>query len=272
VIEGILQARPETRLDYDWIGDAQLLSAMLKMKGTPEAVAQILGRKVSEVKNVLQALAEADIYLKDWAKAEGEYNRVAEDGEQLFKDLPGLIEGKRSTLQEASRAIAWTMFDNRRNVEGRLYNYNVAFGKRAEDVLERLADDLGLPLAAEPADDGAQFDFEAGEDEGATNYQPLIDALKDNSRKGAVFETLSEICISVVESEKDKKSQGAALRAVSTANAKLAEVDLTRAAKDTYEAIEHQLMSIMERAKALSNKLRAIRSSLEARKSGVEKS
>ena len=69
-IEAALQAKPETRLDYDWIGDAKLLAAMLKIKGRVEDVAGMLGRRVAEVKTTLQALNEADIYLKDWVGAE----------------------------------------------------------------------------------------------------------------------------------------------------------------------------------------------------------
>jgi hypothetical protein len=258
-IEAILQARPETRLDYDWIGDAQLLSAMLKMKGTPDAVAQILGRKVSEVKNVLQALSEADMYLKEWAQAEGEYNRVAEDGEQLFKDLPGQVQGKPSALQDASRVIAWALFEGRRKLEGRLYNYNVTFGKRAEDVLERMADELGVSLTTDGGENAGDYDFDMGESSGEVSYQPLIDVLRDDVRKSDAFDTLVEICVSVVESEKDKKSGNAALKAISAANSKLAEVDLSRASRDTYETIERQLLSIIQRANDLRTKMTGIR-------------
>lgn len=259
-MEGVLQARPETRLDYDWIGDAQLLSALLRMKGTPEAVAKLLGRKVSEVKNSLQALAEADLYLKDWAKAEGEYSRVADAGEQLFKDMPGMLQGKSAGLQEASRVIGWTLFENRKKLEGRVYAYNVAIGKRAEDVLDRLSDDLGLSLTSETSTAEGEFDFDLGEETSQANYQPLVDVLKDDVRKEEAIDSLIDICVSVVESEKDKKSGSAALKAITAAHAKLAEVDLTRAAKDTYDAIDRQLSSIVSRTNDLRNRLEKLRS------------
>lgn len=259
-MEGVLQARPETRLDYDWIGDAQLLSALLRMKGTPEAVAKLLGRKASEVKNSLQALAEADLYLKDWAKAEGEYSRVAEAGEQLFKDMPGMLQGKSASLQDASRVIGWTLFENRKKLEGRVYAYNAAIGKRAEDVLDRLSDDLGLSLTTETSTADGEFDFDLGEETGQASYQPLIDILKDDTRKGEAIDSLIDICVSVVESEKDKKSGSAALKAITAAHAKLAEVDLTRASKETYDAIDRQLSSIVSRANDLRIRLEKLRS------------
>ena len=254
-IEAALQAKPETRLDYDWIGDAKLLAAMLKIKGRVEDVAGMLGRRVAEVKTTLQALNEADIYLKDWVGAEGEYSRVSEHGEQLFKDLPSLIQGKPEALQEASRSVAWSLFENVGKLEGRLYNYNSVFGKRVEDVLDRLAEELGVAVVEEPRADGEEFDFELDGGPSQASYQPLIDALKDQSTRAEAVDLLVEIAVSVVESEKDKKSGGAALKAITSANAKLAEVDLSRAAPDTYVAAERQLSSVMKRATELQEKL-----------------
>lgn len=259
-IEGVLQARPETRLDYDWIGDAELLKAMLQVKGKVEEVAKHLNRKVGEVKTSLQALAEAEIYLKDWAKAEGEYNRVAEAGEQLFKDLAGQINGKSTGLQDASRAIAWTLFENGTKLEGRLYNYNVAFGKRAEDVLDRLAEDMGVPLDGNKNGDDTGLEFEIGEDSSEIGYRPVIEVLRDDARKAEAIDALIEICISVVESERDKKSESAALKAVTAANARLAEVDLSRAGINTYDAIERQLAAVIQRASTLKTSIENLRS------------
>jgi len=258
-IEAVLQARPETRLDYDWIGDAQLLSALLKIKNTPEAVAKVLGRKPNEVKNVLQALSEADIYLKDWVMAPSEYNRVAEHGEQLFKDMPSRLEGKPAALQDASRAIAWTLFENGTKLDGRLYSYNIAFGARAADVLDQLADDLGISLETDGVEAGDDYDFDIGEDSANVSYVSLINILKESARKDEAVEILIDICDSVKESERDKKSGSAALKAITIANAKLAEVDLSRAARETYESIESQLTSVIQRAGALQAKIKDIR-------------
>lgn len=272
-IEAILQARPETRLDYDWIGDAQLLAAMLEVRGTVEAVAKRLGRKASEVRNALQALAEADMYLKDWAKAEGEYRRVAEDGEQLFKDLPSLLNGKPLQLQEASRAIAWALFDNRGKLEGRVYNYNVAIGKRAADVLDRLSDELGVSIpekqsaeAAETQDD--DFEIAIGAEDADDDYRELINSLQDEDKRDESVEALIEICTSIVESEKDKRSGTAALKAITGANAKLAEVDLSRADPSTYEAIQKQLSAIGTRASKLQASLTQIATTADETSSG----
>jgi hypothetical protein len=266
-IEAILQARPETKLDYNWIGDAELLTAMLEVWKTPDAVAKRLGRKAAEVRNVLQALAEADIYLAEWVKAKGEYGRVAEDGEQFFKDLPGLLQGKSVQLQDASRVIAWTLFENREKLEGRIYRYNIAIGKRAEDVLDRLAEERGINVEAQGAGshDGEDFDFDVGEADDTYDYQPLIGLLKEPGAESDIIDSLVDICTGVVESEGQKKSGAAALKAIAGAHAKLAEIDLTRAAADTYDAMERQLTAIVERASTLLTKLRTYQEHLPER-------
>ncbi len=258
-IEAALQAKPETRLDYDWIGDAKLLAAMLRIKTRVEDVADRLNRRPGEVRTTLQALNEANIYLKDWRGAEGKYSLVAETGEQFFKDLPGHLLNKPEPLQEASRVLAWSLFDNVAKLDGRLYNYNAVFGKRATDVLDRLAEELGLP-ATEPEQvdtDDFSFDLEGGSS--GPSYQPVIDALKDTSRRTEAIDALVEISVSVVESEKDKKSGGAALKSITSANAKLAEVDISKATPQSYEAADRQLASIVKRATDLQERLAKLR-------------
>lgn len=267
-IEGKLQARPEVRLDYDWIGDAKLLSKMMKAKGTSDAVADFLGRRRAEVKNALQALEEADMYLHDWVNAAGEYSRVAENGEQLFKDIASQLQGKTAATQDASRALAWTLFENRTKLDGRLYNYNISFGKRAEDVLNQLAEEFGIETSSSAEHGANDFEFDIEDDGTVVNYQPLISLLKDDPRKEEATESLIAICNSIIASEKDMKSGGAALKAISVANAKLAEVDLTRATQNTHLAIQQQLNSIVERATVLQAKLRTIIDQSETKSSG----
>jgi len=258
-IEAALQAKPETRLEYDWIGDAKLLAAMLRIKTKVEDVADKLNRKKTEVSNTLQALNEANIYLKDWRGAEGKYSLVTETGEQFFKDLPGHLQNKPVPLQEASRVLAWSLFDNVAKLDGRLYNYNAVFGKRAADVLDRLAQELGLPAdESEQVVDG-DFAFDLEEGSAGPNYQAVIDTFKDTTRRDEAIAALVEISVTIVESEKDKKSGGAALKSITSAHARLAEVDISKATPDSYEAADRQLTNIVKRATDLQLALTKLR-------------
>lgn len=256
-IEAALQAKPETKLDYDWIGECQLINRLLDLGRKPEEIAERLNRRKKDVENMLQALAEANLYLKDWAHAEGEYSRVARDGEQFFRDLPALLAGKDPQLQEASRVIAWTLFDNRASLGDRLYAFNAAVGKRAADVLHRLSSTLEIPLSGENSRDieAQEFDVDLDAEQAAISYEAVVAALQGSERREEVVEALIEECRGVVESERHIKSGAAALRSVTTAHSKLSEVDLTKADPATYAGIEKQLDAVLQKASALKTSL-----------------
>ncbi|MFH2135703.1 MAG: hypothetical protein ABII81_11115 [Pseudomonadota bacterium] len=263
-IEASLQGRPETKLDYDWIGDGELINRLIGMGRSTKQVAEQLRRNEKDIKNAIQALTEADLYLKEWARAEGEYSRIREDAEQLFKDLPKRLENKDANLAQASRVIAWSLFENREKLPSRIYDFNPAFGKLSSDVLDRVASDLGLStsvdVAAKKANSGTDdFSIDFDDEDQSVSYDSVIDALKDESTRDEAIEVLIEAAQSAIEMEKGQKSGEAALKALSQANGKIASVDLSRAAPSSYLKIKKQLDTIEN----LCSKLRATLKELE---------
>ncbi len=255
-IEANLQAKPETKLDYDWIGDAQLINRLVHMGRSTKDVADRLNRGENDIKNALQALAEADIYLRDWAAAPGEYSRVRDDAGQLFKDLPKLVAGKDQALQQGSRAIAWSLFENRDKLPGRIYAFNPAIGKLAADVLERLSEELDVPITAD-ADEGdsggLEIDFS---DENDVDYSALIDRLQDEATKEEAVDALVEACQAAIDAQAGKNSTKAALKAITQAHSKLASVDVSTAAPETRPGILKQLESIAALVIKLQDKVK----------------
>lgn len=255
-IEAGLQAKQETKLDYDWVGDAQLMSALMRLPTT--TVTKRLNRGDKEIRNTIAALAEADLYLKEWVGAPGKYSLVRDDAEQLFKDIPKRLDGKDAALQQASRVIAWTLFDNRKKLTGRIYDYNVAFGKRAGEVLENLSEKLGISIEAPTSfgeNDDEEFAVDFGDDDVAVNYDEIIDQLRDPDANPEIIDSLIEFAGSAVESERGLRSGQAALKAVTQAHAKLMAVDISRAAPDSRVAMKRQLEGIEQLAKLLLGKL-----------------
>ena len=257
-IEARLQAKPETKLDYDWIGDCLLIQKLLDLGRTTAQVADRLNRKQSEIKNALAALGEATVYLKDWAKAEGDYTKVR-DSEQFFKDLPGLIQGKEEGLADASRVIAWNLFENRDQLDDRLYAFNTVVGKNAADVMDRVAERLGIPLSGDTVEDDGSFAVDVDVPDTVPVYQPVIDALRDPAKKIEALDVLIEVSRGVLEQERGRKSSGAALKAIITANTRLSEVDLSRADPSSYSAMDRQLEQIIKRATDLRATLARLR-------------
>jgi hypothetical protein len=110
-------------------------------------------------------------------------------------------------------------------------------------------------------DSDSQDDFSIDLDDGGEGftYDTLIDALKDDTTKEDAIEALIEAALSAIEAEKGQKSGEASLKALAQANGKIASVDLTRAAPETYGKIKKQLDTI----ETLCTQLRAKLNELE---------
>lgn len=259
-IEAYEQARPQTKLEYDWIGDAQLVRRQINKGRTPKQVADQIRRNEADIKNLLQSIDEADLYLNEWAKKPGQYSIVSGDAEQIFGDIPKKLVGKPVPLQDASRAIAWSLFENRDKITGRIYSYNAAFGKLAETVLADMAEQLDIETV-EISDTSADDDFLIDIDlpSVSTDYTPIINALRSEETKAEAVDVLIDACQSAIERENGQKSKGAALKALVQVHSKLAAVDLTMAGKDTYSSIQKQLDSIGTLLTKLNGKLVTLR-------------
>ncbi|MGQ3048287.1 MAG: hypothetical protein ACT6Q8_03855 [Niveispirillum sp.] len=261
-IEANLQAAPETKLAYDWIGEAQLINRLINLGRTPKQVAVQLHRKERDIKYAIQTLAEADLYLKEAPGTSGSYSDIREDAEQLFGDLPKLLEGKSESMKEASRVIAWTLYQNKGRLEGRLYDYNDAIGALADDVLDRVADELGIATedGGDDADAECSGDFavDLGSEPQTTNFSGVIEALKAPENDAAI-EALIEATQTVIQLDKGQKSGSAALKSVQQAHTKLASVDISRADKTTLPKIAKQLEAIKVVVRDMEMKLAKLR-------------
>lgn len=260
-IEANEQARAPTKLDYDWIGDAQLVRRQVNKGRHPKVVATQLRRTEADVRNLLQSIDEADLYLNEWAEKPGQYSIVSGDGEQIFGDLPKRLSGQSVPLQSASRAIAWSLFDNRDKVPGRVYSYNAAFGKLAPVVLASIAEQLNITTSdAEDADadDGFAVDISSG-NAASEDYTGIIAALKSPDTKDDAVEALIDASISALERDRGQKNKGAALKALAQVHAKLAGIDISTAGVGTYTGIGKQLESIRELVSKLDTKLDAMK-------------
>jgi hypothetical protein len=212
----------------------------------------------------LQALDEADLYLADWAGKPGQYALVSGDAEQIFADIPKKIANKDARLQDASRVIAWSLFENRGDLPGRVYSFNAAFGKLAPQVLELLADELDLEEATSTDDDDSEEEFfvDIDGDGLGPNYQPIIDALRHEETKEDAVRALIDACETAMEREKGQKSEKAALKALSQVNAKLTGIDVLAAGEKT-------LLPMMKQIETIRGVLDKIEAKIGERQKGI---
>lgn len=243
-IEADLQAKRETKLDYDWIGDAQLIRRQVsKENRTTKAVAERLRRSKQDIENSLQALDEADLYLSEWIEKPGEYEEVLA-GQQIFGDLPKALAKKDVNLQNASRAIAWSIYENRDKISGRVYRLNPAFGKLAPKVIELLEERLELPTQSEDDFGGDDFAIEIDVDDAVPDYSGVIEALRDDIDRDETVNTLVDACETAIELANGQRNEEAALRTLALVNSKLTGLDAHTAGEATLTAMIKQIQSI----------------------------
>jgi len=269
-IELNLQGRKQTKLDYDWIGTARLIIRQIERGRKPLDIAKRMRLKETEVKLIQKSMIEAELYLKEWLDRPGELSLVSGDAEQFFTDLSKQLAKTPEGLENASRAIAWTLFTNRKDVPGRLYNYTSTFGELTQDVLdivseslemEDLDDEIDIDLPENAiSEEGEDFFIDFEEEAAQHSYVPIIEALKNPDTKDEATTVVIQACQSVIEKKKEQKSEKAALSAIKAANSKLASVNLKEARPDDYVAIRKQLDNIAITVSSLQSDLTKLES------------
>lgn len=256
-IEVRLQMRSETKLPYEWVNESLAIQELLNNGKSFIDIARLMNKKKQEVELADQALIEADIYLREWVGSPGKYQLV-EDGEQFFGDLAKGLIGKQSDNLEISRRFAWALF-KAENLTGRVYAYKFSFSDRTDEVIESLVDRLGIDMTSQHENSNEEreddLDIDISNEEDVTSLAPLIDFFDDTSRRKQVTNELVAICDNMIEMNRQGEIGGRALVAVQSANNKLQEVDLSKAEESTYDAIGHQLSSVIERAEKLKKGL-----------------
>lgn len=243
-VEVRLQMKQRTELDYDWINECIAVRELKECKKSDKELMALMNKKKAEIYASLNALAEADLYLTEWLNRPGDYEAI-EDAEQFFYDMGENVSGKTGEAQEVSRRIAWLLADRRKLLKRRVYDFKPMFGKRSDEVATKMAERFGVELeddAASP-DDDEEFAVDIDATPGPT-LKPLIDLLGDPARRDELGSELVNVCEGIIEIERGNKDRQMPLLMVQTANSKLAEIDMTRAAPDSFDAIAKQLDAI----------------------------
>lgn len=253
-IEVRLQMRSETKLPYEWVNESLAIRELLDGGKSYDHIAELMNKRRREVELANQALEEADIYLREWASAPGEY-QIVEDGKQFFEDLAKGLSGKQGQSLEVRRRFAWALF-KAKNLRTRVFAYNFSFSNRTEEVATSLIDRLGVDMASSKKKENENdIEIDIGDEDEADSLAPLIDIFDDESRREEATDELIAICDHMMEMGRQDKIGGMALAAIQLANRKLHEVDLSKSDSSKYDAIESQLDSVIEKAGKLKEEL-----------------
>lgn len=270
-IETRLQELPETKLPYGWVNETLKIRRQLEQKSKNEVQIAGMRRKTpGDIRKMLSALGLAEIYLRDWRKAPGDYRLIEKGGEQFFFDLVTRLKNKDGELREANLRMAWMLFDNRDSLGQRIYAFNKVLGEKAEQVLQQLAERLELN-DNEPEGDGLPADdleIDLGPPSATSSLAPVISVFDDKDRRDEVFDELRAVCQTVLDTGQATAAGKAALRAAQDANTRLTEIDLGTADPKTHDGILRQLDEILHRAQSLRSQLNQIKNGSNSPASG----
>ncbi|WP_354674860.1 hypothetical protein [Cupriavidus alkaliphilus] len=256
-IEVRLQMKRRTELPYNWIDEAIAIRELRDSGKSVKDLAALMNKSKGDIEDAINALAEADLFLSDRRGTPGDYESI-ESAKELFFDMGASLSAKQGESQELSRRFAWTLIEKRGRggLPGRVYNFNPMFGKKADEVAERLAERMGVELQAgdgeygDTQDDDFDINIVGGSE---VSYKPLIALFDDPTAREELGDELLEVWDSIVEADKGKKRAQQPLNLIQQANSKLTEVDLTGAAPASLVAIEKQLDAIEGNVARLRN-------------------
>ena len=133
---------------------------------------------------------------------------------------------------------------------------NPAIGKLAADVLERVSEELEVPISAGAEEGGTgELEIDFGQ-ESEVDYAALIERLRGDATKDNAIDALVEACQAAIEAQAGKISTKAALKAITQAHSKLVSVDVSSAAPETYPGMLKQLESIASIVVKLQDKVK----------------
>ncbi|MCA1040549.1 hypothetical protein LCM00_13630 [Bacillus infantis] len=264
-IEFKLQMTRQTILPYDWIPEGWAIKEMLDSGVPKQKIADLMRKNTSELDNHIIAVDQAELYLTEWADSPGDYSKLDDQKEQIFKDIAKNLKNKNGEDFEASRYIGFILADNSRELGTRVYDYKGAFGTSSTEVIERLARRYELDLSQAPDDNLEQFEleFDLEEEIPVRSYRPVIDLLKDKTKSYELVENITDIFDGIKAERDDRNAGRLALKKVKEAYTKLMEADISRSDESTYDSIEQQLTSIKQRIERLEHDLGLARGSGE---------
>jgi len=259
LIESELQMRPETKLQYDWIPRRLKLRYELNDLKIDRAQIKEVYRfkRETDINKELQQLDLVDEYLQ-FIGAPGQY-KLAEQSEQIFKELQATLKDKSPEEAQRSRQVAFLLIKHPQALGTRVYDYRNAFGKDLNRVLEQFAIENNIQLPeASPSDDTNIVAAEDSDDplagmnkKPSRRYAPLTPLLQNTPKSKDVAEHIARIYDSIKEEQKEEDKRKAGLKAAQDANRLLHSINLAESDPDTFPSIMAQLEVVITKAQKI---------------------
>lgn len=253
-IEVRLQMTPETRLPYGWVNECLAINDLYHRGRSIEKISKLMRIDEPKVKDKLLMLNEIELYLKEWKATPQDYDQLS-DAEEIISQVSGKLKKKEGVQKEIARHIAWILLDQR-GKDGRVYELRETTGNLTQSVVEKLQEVYSGEISEEGPETGDDLEIDlgsiGGDQKREENIITFLRGSKDNDQKQ---QEIVNICRVVVETKKNIQAGNMALKSVTDANAKLIEINLSTADKNTYPGIQKQLNTIKKRVDFLLGEL-----------------
>jgi len=258
LIELRLQAVPQTLLPYEWVNDALLIRDMMTdLKSEDRVAKEMKGlRKASELRLRVLALELGEQYLA-WRGTPDDFDELI-PREQLFGDMAKYLKDKVGDELEASRLIGFVLGEHRSDFGTRLYEYNMAFSTKTEEVIQSASKMLNIDLSPPkplPDDEDLEIFLPQPSGDGVVSYKPFITELRNLNKSVQIKDAIKTACDDIRERDAGVAQGLLALRAAQGAARMLAGIDLTKAEPATYAELEAQFAVIRGRVQVLEREL-----------------
>jgi hypothetical protein len=259
-IEFQLQMQQETKLPYEWAIQCLSVRELAQSGISHEEIKYMmrLGPR-EEIQPMITRLNEAELYLADYLGTPENYSAI-ERQEQQFNELQKALDRKTDVGEkELARRLCYPITKHSRDLETRVYDFKIAFGRDSKEVAERLAERMGIellePAADDPETDEDDIFADDAETDTASRFAPLAQLLIDPDRSGDLAEAIADICTEIKEESRDQADSRKPLRHVKRARQALSAVEIQRADDSTLDDIRSELGKLIELAQSLLNQI-----------------
>jgi len=192
-LEGRLQVQPDIRADYSWTAEAMLYRDLRNNGWTDEQIADLYQNKVSDIRDLIAMLEDAEYYLSTRSNS-GKYSKIVKE-KYVFIQLQKCR--KKCTNDEARKQvltnITYLMLDDP-DKDGRLYQVVPDTYKYLDNIAENVRR-VFPGKSAQSTDGQDNFDILGGNacDVFADVVRVLSDPENESTARAIIHDTIEEM-------------------------------------------------------------------------------
>lgn len=241
-LEGRLQVQPEGRAEYSWVVEAMLYRELREQGWTDEEIASLYEQRLSDVRDSIAMLEDADQYLESRGKP-GQYSKVLKH-KYAFGQLQKIR--KKCADDEPTKQLIWAlsciMLDDP-DTQGRLYESIPDTYKYLDNIAEDIQHEFKEQIEGIKKDEKGLDILGVGM---PTPWNGLTDILHKPENEVKAREVIRDVIEEMRATERERKDALYCIRQVQQAHTKLLSALSSLDGDANLDGIEPTLFNIEE--------------------------